>query len=130
MLIVDAGGDEAALPSLSALPITTLTRGGGDTMGVQRIAISGDKMSIQAAGNLAERLRQFASQGQPVWLRLVGPVREPLTTLSRLGRNPLIAVPAGAATIPHWREQAARFKATISTPGGVVILGETPWHER
>ena len=97
---------------------------------MQRIAIAGDTMSIQAASELADRLRQFAAQGQPVWLRLVGPVREPLTTLARLGRAPLIAVPAVAATIPHWREQSARFKATVGTPGGVVILGETPWHER
>jgi uncharacterized protein involved in exopolysaccharide biosynthesis len=130
LLIVDAGGDAAALPALSALPITTLTRGAGDTNEVQRIAITGDNLSIQAAGELAERLRQFAAQDQPVWLRLVGPVREPLTSLSRLGRAPLIAVPAASATIPHWREQAARFEATVGTPGGVVILGETPWHER
>lgn len=130
LLVVDAGGEQAALPALSALPITTLTRGAGETNEVQRIAIAGDKMSIQAASELADRLRQFATQGQPVWLRLVGPVREPLTTLSRLGPTPLIAVPAAAATIPHWREQAARFEATVGKPGGVVILGETPWHER
>ena len=130
LLIVDAGGDEVALPSLSQLPVTTLDRGVGDTTGVQRIAIAGDKLSIQAATDLSDQLHHFSAQGQPVWLRLVGPVREPLTTLSRLGPPPLIAVPAAAASIPHWREQAARFKATVGVTGGVVILGETPWHNR
>ena len=130
LLIVDVGGGEETLPALSALPITSLVRGKNASATVQRVAVAGDKMSISEATELAERLRQLSATGQPIWLRLVGPVREPLTSLARLGRPPLIAVPAGAASIPHWREQAARFKATVGTAAGLVILGETPWHDR
>ncbi len=130
LVVVDAGAaDDSRCPSLAGLPKASLDNV-ATTHGLCRIEIAEAKLSIESAETLAGRLRQLAATGRPVWLRLPGPVREPLSTLGRHGTPALILVPTGIDSISFWRQQAERFHKTVGHIGGVVTTGEILWHQR
>lgn len=130
LVVVDAGvADDIHCPALTGLPQATLDSV-ATTRGLCRIKVAERDLSIESAGELASRLRQLAATGRPVWLRLQGSVREPLSTLGRHGTPALVLVPTGAESISFWRQQAERFEKTVGHIGGVVATGEIPWHQR
>lgn len=131
LLIIDTGEAEHHLPALTTLAeISLQTAAAGSPRRLERAAVPGQSLSIEEAHSLALKIRQIAATGRPVWIRLVGPVREPLSTLAQAGTAGLVVVPSARATLPFWREQAARYRATVGKVGGVIMLGETPWHQR
>lgn len=130
LLIIDLGDGPEHVPELSHLPEVSLESAERRADTLQRVVVPGSSLSIEQANQLARRIRQIAATGRPIWMRLVGPVREPLSTLGQIGDSGLIAVPSARESIPFWREQAARYRATVGEIGGVVMLGEIPWHKR
>ena len=98
--------------------------------GPRRAILPAQSLSLADTETLATRLRHLAAQGCPVWVRLTGAVREPLTTLAQRTGRPLIIVATGVAPIPDWREYAASLRAASVTPCGVVALAEVSWHDR
>ncbi|GAB5558396.1 MAG: hypothetical protein SynsKO_00430 [Synoicihabitans sp.] len=130
LVIIDASPDEAgSCSALDGLPRTTFETIAGTT-GLSRLPVAQKNLSIQQAEQLTQTMRQLTSSGRPVWLRVQGSVREPLSTLARHGSNALVIVPLATASIPFWRQQAERFEKTVGSIGGVVALGEVPWHQR
>lgn len=130
LLIVDMGEGAGALPTLNALPSVSLETATRGERVLQRAEIPGGTLSIDDAREVGRRIQDIAASGRPIWVRFTGPVREPLTTLASLGSGGLIAVPAALGSIPFWREQAARYRATVGAVSGVAMIGETPWHQR
>lgn len=130
LLIVDMGEGAGALPTLNELPGVSLETALRGERSLQRAEIPGDALSIDDARKVGRRIQEIAASGRPIWVRITGPVREPLATLASLSSAGLIVVPADLESIPYWREQAARYRATVGAVGGVAVIGETPWHQR
>lgn len=130
LLVIDMGESTSALPVLSTLPAVSLDAATQGPRSLQRVALPGEALSIDEAHDVARRIQHIAASGRPVWIRFIGHVREPLSTLAQIGAPGLIVVPAERGSIPFWREQAARYRATVGRVGGVVMVGETPWHQR
>ncbi|MEZ5413300.1 MAG: hypothetical protein R3F03_03190 [Opitutaceae bacterium] len=129
LLIVDTGAIDQRPPALSQLSAVSMDELDRNARGAPRLDLDPTTLSLPDATSLALQLQRLAAK-RPVWLRLVGTVREPLSTLARGAAAPLIIVPAGLYSIPFWRDQAGRLRATGLKPAGVVTLRETPWHER
>ena len=130
LVIVDTGDPAASPPALASLPIVTLERATAEASAPRRTILPAQSLSLADTESLATHLRDLARQGCPVWIRLTGDVREPLTTLVQRTGRPLIIVATGAASIPDWREHAASLRAASVTPCGVVALAEVSWHDR
>ena len=73
------------------------------------------------------KLQETCRGGNEVWIRLAGPVHEPLTTLGRCGLPALVLVPLHAEATEFWKTQAELLAKTIVPPAGVVCVGEIPW---
>ena len=108
----------------------TLERATAEADAPRRAILPAQSLSLADTESLATQLRNLAGQKCPVWIRLTGPVREPLTTLAQRTGRPLIIVATGVASIPDWREHAASLRAASVATCGVVALAEVPWHDR
>jgi uncharacterized protein involved in exopolysaccharide biosynthesis len=116
-------------PALAALPsgeLAALPTGSGPVLVTMRI----DAMSLASAQETIAHLRQAAAGGRELWCRLPGPLREPLTSLARVGAPPLVVVCAGCETLGFWRDQSALLAGTVGTAAGVVLTGATEWKNR
>jgi uncharacterized protein involved in exopolysaccharide biosynthesis len=129
LLVVDIGTADQRPAAIAQLPAVSPDDADRDPHGLQRLDVDIRTLSLADTDTLVRRLQQTAVR-RPVWLRLVGSVREPLSTLARSGSAPLILVPTGVHSITFWREQAALLRSNGLVPVGVVALREIPWHER
>ena len=98
-----------------------------DNVCVEHIDVT--QYSIPEAHRLGAQLRESCQNGGEVWIRLAGPVHEPLTTLGRCGLPALVLVPLHAETTEFWRTQGELLAKTVVAPEGVVGIGEVPWRE-
>ncbi len=115
LLVVDCG----SVP----LPATTWER-----VHIERIPT--ENFSIADAHELGSELQETCKLGGHVWIRLAGPVHEPLTTIGRCGMPALVVVPLNEADTEFWKKQGDLLTKTVGRPAGVVTVGELPWHKR
>jgi uncharacterized protein involved in exopolysaccharide biosynthesis len=130
LVVIDFTVSKAAPPpTLAALPpgeLAALPPASGPVLVTMRI----DAMSLESAQETIARLRQAAGGGRELWCRLPGPLREPLTSLARIGAPPLVVVCAGRETLGFWRDQSALLAGTVGAAAGVVLTGATEWKNR
>ena len=91
--------------------------------------IDARQYSIEQAQQLGTRIREDSKNAREVWIRLAGPVHEPLTTLARCGLPALVLVSLHSETTEFWKTQAELLAKTVSPPAGVVSVGEIPWRQ-
>ena len=94
---------------------------------IERVDVT--RCSISDAQQLCQKIQDTCRSGVEVWIRLAGPVHEPLTTIGRCGLPALVLVPLHVATTEFWKMQAELLAKTISQPAGVVSVGEIPWRQ-
>ncbi len=83
--------------------------------------------SIAEANDLGLQLREACKKGEEIWIRLAGPIHEPLTTIARCGLPALILVGLSESNTDFWKKQGDLLGKTVGTPAGVVTIGDTPW---
>jgi hypothetical protein len=88
-----------------------------------------ETFSIVEAQQLGNRLRESARRGGEIWIRLCGPVHEPLTTLAKFGQPPLVLVRLHAEENEFWKTQGDLLSKTVGHAAGIVTLGETPFQK-
>lgn len=94
---------------------------------IERIDI--EHFSIAEAQQLGGQIRESCRGGNEVWIRLAGPMHEPLTTIGRCGLPALVLLRLHAEDNEFWKTQSELLTQTIGTPVGVVGVGEIPWKE-
>jgi uncharacterized protein involved in exopolysaccharide biosynthesis len=87
-------------------------------------------LSIAGAQQLGARLREACRRGGEVWIRLTGPVHEPLTTLALCGAPPLVLVRLHGETGGFWNTQGELLEKTVGRATAVVAVGDIPWRNR
>lgn len=85
-----------------------------------------EAFSIASARELIARLRD-GSRRQEIWIRITGSMHEPLTTIARGGRPPLVLVRLHADETEFWRKQGELLAKTVGPAAGVIAVGELPW---
>lgn len=88
--------------------------------------IDAGKFSISEAQQLGARLREACRRGDETWIRLCGPVHEPLTTIAKCGQPPLVLVRLHAETSDFWKTQGDLLAKTVGRAAGVVAAGGIP----
>jgi uncharacterized protein involved in exopolysaccharide biosynthesis len=86
-----------------------------------------EHFSIPQAHQLGMKLQASCRGGETVWIRIAGPVQEPLATLARCGAPPLVLVCLNKASTKFWRTQGELMERTVGPPVGIVAMGELPW---
>ena len=86
-----------------------------------------EQFSIPQAHQLGMKLQASCRGGEIVWIRIAGPVQEPLATLARCGAPPLVLVCLNKASTKFWRLQGELMERTVGPPVGIVAVGELPW---
>ena len=86
-----------------------------------------EQFSIPQAHQLGMKLQASCRGGEIVWIRIAGPVQEPLATLARCGAPPLVLVCLNKASTKFWRLQGELMERTVGSPVGIVAVGELPW---
>ena len=89
-------------------------------------SVPADQFSIAQAQQLGMKLQAACRGGEVVWVRLAGPVQEPLATLARCGAPPLVLVRLNKESTKFWRIQSELLERTVASPVGVVAVGELP----
>jgi uncharacterized protein involved in exopolysaccharide biosynthesis len=113
------------------LPALNVVNCGDDTMPatsskikIQRV--DAENFSILEAEQLGRKLREDCRRGEEIWIRLAGPMHEPLTTIARCGLPALVLVRLHAEANDFWKTQGELLGKTIGPAAGVVAVGETP----
>ncbi|MEI8341055.1 MAG: hypothetical protein WCH43_05895, partial [Verrucomicrobiota bacterium] len=112
--VIDCGGSE---------PLS----GQGKNITIERL--DAERFSISEARQFGTRVREACRRGEEVWIRLAGPVHEPLTTLARCGTPPLILVNLNGKETEFWKTQGELLEKTIGRATAVVAVGDIPWQE-
>jgi uncharacterized protein involved in exopolysaccharide biosynthesis len=112
--LVDCGGSQPAPAGLEKIIIEPVDTGA---------------FSIADAKKLGARLGESCRRGEEVWVRITGPVHEPLTTLIRAGTAPLVLVRLNAEETTFWKRQGELLAKTVGKPLGVVAVGGAPWQQ-
>jgi len=89
--------------------------------------IETEAFSIAAAIQLGERLcNEARTRREETWIRLCGPVHEPLASLAKCGEPPLIIVRLNAEESDFWKTQNELIQQTIGRIAGIVAVGDIP----
>ncbi|MEI6350199.1 MAG: hypothetical protein WCP06_03725 [Verrucomicrobiota bacterium] len=91
--------------------------------------IDAENFSIAEAQQLGGQICESCRGGSEVWIRLAGPVHEPLTTIGRCGQPALVLVRLHAEETEFWKTQGELLAKTIAQPAGVVSVGEISWRD-
>jgi uncharacterized protein involved in exopolysaccharide biosynthesis len=86
-----------------------------------------EQFSIPQTHQLGMKLQASSRGGEIIWIRIAGPVQEPLATLARCGAPPLVLVCLNKAPTKFWRTQGELLERTVGPPVGIVTVGELPW---
>jgi hypothetical protein len=95
---------------------------------IERLEVTG--YSIPEARQLGGQLQERCRRGEEVWVRLAGPVHEPLTTIAHCGQPGIVLVPLHTGRTENWRTQGELLTRTVSPPAGIIALAELPWYKR
>ena len=105
-----------------------LPEGARDKIRIERIETG--KFSIADARQLGDRARESRQRGEETWIRLCGPVHEPLTTVAKCGQPPLVIVRLNAESNDFWKTQGELLEKTVGRVSGVIATGGVPIFER
>jgi hypothetical protein len=112
--VVDCGGSQAPAGTVEKIVFESA---------------NADAFSIAEAQQFGARLRESCRRGEEVWVRLTGPVHEPLTTLARAGTAPLMLARLNAEETAFWKTQGELLAKTVGKPAGVIAVGGVPWRQ-
>lgn len=114
----------------SLLPALNVVNCGSDSLPdapakikIQRVNV--ENFSILEAEQLGRKLREDCRRGEEIWVRLAGPMHEPLTTIARCGLPALVLVRLHSEENDFWKTQGELLNKTIGSAAGVVAVGET-----
>jgi hypothetical protein len=122
LLVVDCG--ETPSPALATLPQSSLDAAErASSFTAIRVSLRG--ASLFQTRRLQQLIEERAARGCEVWVRVDGAMQEPVTSLVKAGRPPLILAALHGAPTAFFREQAEMLQHAGVAACGVVALNDS-----